>query len=105
MTDLARRAMLVTLHELGFAQSDSLYVEGESEVRRKTELSAALVARDFKEVAMGGTEEGNSGRVRTEGGLLYASSQPFAGLLGWIGRVSLFFPKSGMENLFLEAWS
>ena len=89
-TDLAGRALEASRVSLGRKEVDwpCEYEEGLSEEKRRVDLSAALVARDFREVAMGDPMMDNKGRVRTEGGLLYASSRPFAGLLGWVGRVS-----------------
>ena len=92
MTDLATRAMAVAVHSLGITQAQRLavYDEGASEANRQVYLSAALVAKNIREDTMVDAKEVIMERVKTEGGVLYASSRPYAGILGWIGRVSLF---------------
>ena len=86
MTDLATRAMSVTVHNLGIAQAQCHYDEGASEAKRQHDLSEALVETWTRD-----DTEDIKKRVRSEGGVLYASSRTCAGLLGFIGRVSLYF--------------
>ena len=87
VTNLAVRAMEVTVHELGIAQYKSQYVEEVSEKKRLADLADALVVKNRREDLVELPPDINA-RVRTENGVLYASSRSHAGLLGWIGRVS-----------------
>ena len=86
MTDLVARAMAVAVHSLGIAQAQwlSVYDEGVSEAKRQRDLSEALVETWTRD-----DTEDIKKRVKSEGGVLYASSRTCAGLLGFIGRVSL----------------
>ena len=88
VTDLASRAMAVAVHSLGIAQAQwlSVYDEGASEAKRQHDLSEALVETWTSEDTVN-----DKRRVRSEGGVLYASSRTCAGLLGFIGRVSFYF--------------
>ena len=86
VTDLATRAMSVTEHNLGIAQAQCQYDEGVSEAKRQLDLSEALVETWTRE-----DTDDIKRRVRSEGGVLYASSRTCAGLLGYIGRVSFYF--------------
>ena len=86
VTDLVTRAMSVAVHNLGIAQAQCQYDEGASEAKRQQDLSEALVETWTRD-----DTEDIKKRVRSEGGVLYASSRTCAGLLGFIGRVSLYF--------------
>ena len=88
MTDLVARAMAVAVHSLGIAQAQwlSVYDEGVSEAKRQRDLSEALVETWTRD-----DTEDIKRRVRSEGGVLYASSRTCAGLLGFVGRVSFYF--------------
>ena len=88
VTDLVARAMAVAVHSLGIAQAQwlSVYNEGVSEAKRQRDLSEALVETWTRD-----DTEDIKKRVKSEGGVLYASARTCAGLLGFIGRVSLYF--------------
>ena len=85
VTDLATRAMSVAEQNLGIAQAQCRYDEGVSEAKRQHDLSEALVETWTSEDMVN-----DKRRVRSEGGVLYASSRTCAGLLGFIGRVSFY---------------
>ena len=88
LPDLASRALEVVGKDLDTIHIQSQYVEGVSEEKRRRDLAAALVVKN-RRMDMATPPEDIEARVRSEGGVYYASSRKFAGILCWVGRVSL----------------
>ena len=87
---MASRALEIVGKDLDTIHIQCQYVEGVSEEKRKRDLAAALVVKN-RRMDMATPPEDIYARVRTEGGVYYASSRKFAGILCWVGRVSLCF--------------